>query len=179
MAFRTADRQAGAEITVRHLLTHTGGFEGDIGAPTSDGADALERLVDEHVSQAEQHLQPGSFFSDCSAGIGVLGRIVEVRRWTTYNRALRRRHEGARTPCPMRGRVGERQTTSASPRARSEGNRQCSREVELEVHGLVADGLSNAEIASRLHLSRRTVEHRVSAVRAECGVSTRSALARN
>jgi DNA-binding CsgD family transcriptional regulator len=49
---------------------------------------------------------------------------------------------------------------------------------EVEVHDLVADGLSNAEIASRLHLSRRTVEHHVSSVLAKCGVSTRSALAR-
>ncbi len=28
--FRTADAEAGAQITVRHLLTHTGGFEGDL-----------------------------------------------------------------------------------------------------------------------------------------------------
>ena len=34
--FRTADQLANSEITVRHLLTHTGGFEGDIWAPTSE-----------------------------------------------------------------------------------------------------------------------------------------------
>ena len=88
--FRTADRQASSEVTIRHLLTHTGGFEGDIWAPTSSGDDALERFVTEHVSQADQHFEPGRFFSYCSAGMGVLGRVVEVLRGTTYNRALRR-----------------------------------------------------------------------------------------
>ena len=88
--FRTADQRASSEITVRQLLTHTGGFEGDIWAPTSSGEDALERFVTEHVSQAEQHAEPGRFFSYCSAGMGVLGRVIEVLRGTTYNRALRR-----------------------------------------------------------------------------------------
>ena len=74
---------------MRHLLTHTGGFEGDLWSPTSDGDDALERFVAEHVSQAEQHVEPGRFFSYCSAGMGVLGRVVEVRRGMTFNEALR------------------------------------------------------------------------------------------
>ena len=88
--FRTADPQTSSTITVRHLLTHTGGFEGDLWSPTSDGEDALDRFVTEHVSQAEQHAEPGRFFSYCSAGMGVLGRVVEVLRGMTFNQALRR-----------------------------------------------------------------------------------------
>jgi CubicO group peptidase (beta-lactamase class C family) len=88
--FRTADQRASSEITIRQLLTHTGGFEGDIWAPTSSGEDALERFVAEHVAQAGQHAEPGRLFSYCSAGMGVLGRVVEVLRGTTYNQALRR-----------------------------------------------------------------------------------------
>ena len=53
-------------------------------------SDALERFVIEHVSQAEQHAEPGRLFSYCSAGMGVLGRVIEVLRGTTYNQALRR-----------------------------------------------------------------------------------------
>lgn len=87
--FRTADEQVSSRITVWHLLTHTGGFEGDIWAPTSDGADALERFVAELVRQAPQLAEPGRFFSYCSAGMGVLGRIVEVLRGTSFNQALR------------------------------------------------------------------------------------------
>jgi CubicO group peptidase (beta-lactamase class C family) len=87
--FQTANRRTSLAITIRHLLTHTGGFEGDIWAPTSSGEDALERFVAEHVSQADQHSEPGRFFSYCSAGVGVLGRVIEELRGTTYNQALR------------------------------------------------------------------------------------------
>jgi CubicO group peptidase (beta-lactamase class C family) len=88
--FRTADPALSATITVRHLLTHTGGFEGDIWAPTTCDEDALRLFVDEHVASAPQHLTPGRLFSYCSAGMGVLGRLVEVVRGTTYADALRR-----------------------------------------------------------------------------------------
>lgn len=87
--FRTADELAGGQITVRHLLTHTGGFEGDIWAATTAGEDALQRFVDDFVSRAPQHARPGELFSYCSAGYGVLGRLVEVLRKTSYATALR------------------------------------------------------------------------------------------
>ena len=92
--FRTADADAGARITVRHLLTHTGGFEGDIWAATTAGDDALERFVDDLVAVAPQHARPGELYSYCSAGYGVLGRLVEVLRTTTYARELRRHLAG-------------------------------------------------------------------------------------
>ncbi len=45
---------------------------------------------------------------------------------------------------------------------------------EREVLGLVAEGLSNAAIAERLCLSKRTVEHHVGAVLTKLGLSTRA-----
>jgi CubicO group peptidase (beta-lactamase class C family) len=88
--FRTADERASREITLRHLLTHTGGFEGDIWAATTAGEDALQRFVDDHVSGAAQYTRPGEMYSYCSAGYGVLGRLLEELRQMPYAGVLRR-----------------------------------------------------------------------------------------
>jgi DNA-binding NarL/FixJ family response regulator len=45
---------------------------------------------------------------------------------------------------------------------------------ELEVLRLLAEGLSNREIAERLFISPKTAEHHVSRVYAKLGVSTRA-----
>lgn len=87
--FHTQDLEASSEITVQHLLTHTGGFEGDLWAPTTSKPDALDRFVRDLVGDAIQYNRPGVVFSYCSAGFGVLGRLVEVMRGSTYENALR------------------------------------------------------------------------------------------
>jgi HD-GYP domain-containing protein (c-di-GMP phosphodiesterase class II) len=48
---------------------------------------------------------------------------------------------------------------------------------EIDVLRLVADGCSNAEIAQRLFISRRTAEHHVQHIYAKVGVSSRAAVA--
>ncbi|HYU62535.1 MAG TPA: AAA family ATPase [Verrucomicrobiae bacterium] len=59
------------------------------------------------------------------------------------------------------------------PRATTLRNRANLTERETEILGLVAGGLTNAQIAERLFLSTKTVDHHVSAILAKLGVKTR------
>jgi DNA-binding CsgD family transcriptional regulator len=65
---------------------------------------------------------------------------------------------------------GPRQSTRAHPAGLT------TREVEIL--GLLDEGLRNADIASRLHLSPKTVDHHVSSVISKLGVRTRGEAAR-
>jgi DNA-binding CsgD family transcriptional regulator/tetratricopeptide (TPR) repeat protein len=60
------------------------------------------------------------------------------------------------------------------PRSSSRGNPALLTGRELEVLHLLADGLSNADLAQRLYLSEKTVGHHVSAVLRKLGEPTRS-----
>ncbi|MEV0647537.1 serine hydrolase [Phytomonospora sp. NPDC050363] len=86
--FRTADPEVSARITVRHLLNHTAGFEGDVFRDTGRGDDAVAKLVEEVLPTVPQPLQPGRLFSYNNAAFCVLGRIVEVLRGTTWGAAV-------------------------------------------------------------------------------------------
>ncbi|HEX2188852.1 MAG TPA: response regulator transcription factor, partial [Longimicrobiaceae bacterium] len=65
---------------------------------------------------------------------------------------------------------GPRPSTRASPAGLTRR--------ETEIVRLLAEGLRNAEIARRLHLSPKTVDHHVSGALAKLGVGTRVEAAR-
>jgi CubicO group peptidase (beta-lactamase class C family) len=77
--FRLADETAAATITIRQLLSHTGGFEGDIFTDTGRGDDAVQRYL-ETLAEVGQLFGPGERFSYNNAAFCVLGRVVEVLR---------------------------------------------------------------------------------------------------
>jgi CubicO group peptidase (beta-lactamase class C family) len=88
-AFRVADERASKLITIRHLLTHTAGFD----VPTPDGPagdDAIRWYVEEVLAAAAQLAPPGRLYS-YGGGYPVLGRVVEVFRNQPYNDVLRTR----------------------------------------------------------------------------------------
>ena len=97
--FATAEPDTSARITVRQLLSHTSGFEGDVFKDTGRGDDAVERLVAEILPTVAQTLAPGVMFSYNNAGFCVLGRIVEVVRGTTWAAAI---HEEIAKPLGVR-----------------------------------------------------------------------------
>ncbi|MEU0935012.1 serine hydrolase domain-containing protein [Embleya sp. NPDC005971] len=89
--FRLVDEDAAARVTVRHLLCHTGGFEGELYDDHGPGHDALARL-EASLATAGTHLfAPGETFSYCNSGFDLLGRLVEVLTGRTWEAALRER----------------------------------------------------------------------------------------
>jgi CubicO group peptidase (beta-lactamase class C family) len=88
--FRISDERAAEQITVRRLLTHTSGFEGDIFTDTGPGDDCVEKYL-AVLHDVPQLFAPGELWSYNNAGFCVLGRLVEVLRGTTYDACLRER----------------------------------------------------------------------------------------
>jgi CubicO group peptidase (beta-lactamase class C family) len=87
--FRVADPDASARVTVRHLLTHTGGWWGDSVTDTGSGPDALATFVDAKLPAFPQLAPVGRHFSYNNTGPAVLGRILEVVTGAPYRDAMR------------------------------------------------------------------------------------------
>ncbi|GAB1688703.1 serine hydrolase domain-containing protein [Krasilnikovia sp. M28-CT-15] len=89
--FGVIDAAATEAVTVRHLLSHTGGFDGDLFEDTGRGDDALIRLVAFIRANATQVHRPGELFSYCNAGYCVLGALVAALRGGTWESVVTER----------------------------------------------------------------------------------------
>ncbi|MGW5861073.1 serine hydrolase [Streptomyces sp. NPDC055239] len=87
---RLSDPRTAKQVTVRHLLTHTSGIDGDIFTDTGRGDDCVERFVDELGSAAQIH-PLGATFSYCNSGFVLAGRVIEKLTGTTWDNALKER----------------------------------------------------------------------------------------
>src|SRR6478736_5156791 len=85
--FQLADEASAAAITTRQLLSHSGGFEGDVFTETGRGDDAIEKYLAE-LTDLPQLFAPGELFSYNNAAFSVLGRLVEVLRGKTWEAAI-------------------------------------------------------------------------------------------
>ncbi|KQW52491.1 hypothetical protein ASC77_24210 [Nocardioides sp. Root1257] len=88
--FEVRDQHARDTVTVRDLLRHTSGFDGDVFIDTGRGDDALPRYMDE-IRDLPQICEPGKIWSYSNSGFAILGRLVEVVGGAVFEDALRER----------------------------------------------------------------------------------------
>ncbi|WP_308168138.1 serine hydrolase domain-containing protein [Nonomuraea sp. NEAU-A123] len=81
--FRVADPEVTKAVTVRHLLSHTSGIDGDLFLDTGRGDDCVEKYVEACADLAQNH-PLGATQSYCNSGFSIAGRILEKlegKRW--------------------------------------------------------------------------------------------------
>ncbi|MFZ2015039.1 MAG: serine hydrolase [Nocardioides sp.] len=75
-------------VTIRHLLTHTSGIDGDVFTDTGRGDDCLEKYVALLADAARNH-PLGATWSYCNSGYSVLGLVIEKLTGKTWDAALK------------------------------------------------------------------------------------------
>lgn len=88
--FRLAVEGAADKVTVRQLLCHTSGIDGDLIEDTGSEDDCIEKFVTRLAEVGLLH-EPGQFFSYCNVGYIILGRIIEIIEGVPFETALRKR----------------------------------------------------------------------------------------
>lgn len=84
---RLADEGTAARVTVRQLLTHTAGWEGDVELDTGEGDDALEAYV-AGMAELPQIAPLGARASYSNSAFNLAGRVIERVTDTPYETAI-------------------------------------------------------------------------------------------
>jgi dipeptidyl aminopeptidase/acylaminoacyl peptidase len=87
---RLADADVTKQVTVRHLLTHTSGIDGDVFTDTGRGDDCLETYV-AGLAEVVQNHPLGATWSYCNSGFVLAGRVIEKLTGGTWDRAVTER----------------------------------------------------------------------------------------
>ncbi|RKT76740.1 CubicO group peptidase (beta-lactamase class C family) [Terracoccus luteus] len=85
-----ADEDVAARVTMRHLLTHTSGIDGDVFTDTGRGDDCVEKYV-ASLGEVPQNHPLGATFSYCNTGFTIAGRVIEKLTGGTWDAAVRSR----------------------------------------------------------------------------------------
>jgi dipeptidyl aminopeptidase/acylaminoacyl peptidase/CubicO group peptidase (beta-lactamase class C family) len=85
-----ADADVAKTVTMRHLLTHTSGIDGDVFTDTGRGDECLERYV-ALLAEVKQNHPLGATWSYCNSGFSLAGRVIEKITGGTWDAALRQR----------------------------------------------------------------------------------------
>jgi CubicO group peptidase (beta-lactamase class C family) len=85
--FKLQDKQVTRKVTVRHLLTHMGGWVGDYFNDFGNGDDALGRMVKD-IAKLPQVQPLGTIWSYNNTGFNVASRIIEIVTQKPYEQAM-------------------------------------------------------------------------------------------
>ena len=85
--FKVKDKEVSKKVTVRHLLTHMGGWVGDYFNDFGNGDEALDKMVKD-IARMEQIQPIGTIWSYNNTGFNVASRIIEVVTKKSYEQAV-------------------------------------------------------------------------------------------
>lgn len=85
--FKVKDKKVSELVTVRHLLTHMGGWVGDYFNDFGNGDDALDKMVRD-IARMPQVQPLGTIWSYNNTGFNVASRIIEIVTKKPYEQAM-------------------------------------------------------------------------------------------
>lgn len=88
--FRVARTDVAATVTLRELLSHTSGIEGDFFVDSGRGDEATRRFIDK-CTMVPSLFERGEMMSYCNLGFAALGRLLEVMRRQPFDQVMQER----------------------------------------------------------------------------------------